>query len=83
MSSAPGTHVSKTGVLIEQYGFPGDSGIKSLEFSAGDMGSVSGLGTSPSNPLQYSCLGSFMGYRPWGHKRGLHDLVTKQQLRNK
>ena len=41
-------------------GFPGGSVVKNLPTSAGDMGSVSGLGKSPGggngNPLQYSCL---------------------------
>jgi len=47
--------------------------------SAGDLGSISGLGRSPGegngNPLQYSCLQNSMDrgawqavYRPWGHK---------------
>ena len=41
-------------------GFPGDSVVKNLYASAGDMGSISGLGRSPGegsgNPFQYSCL---------------------------
>ena len=42
--------------------------------SAGDLGSIPGLGRSPGegngNPLQYSCLENSMdrGYSPWGHK---------------
>ena len=46
--------------------------------SAGDLGSVSGLGRSPGdghdNPLQYSCLEnphgqrSLAGYSPWDRK---------------
>ena len=49
--------------------------------SAGDPGSIPGLGRSPGegtgNTLQYSCLGnsmdwvasqSLVGYSPWGHK---------------
>ena len=41
-------------------GFPGDSDGKESACSAGDPGSVPGLGQSPGegngNPLQYSCL---------------------------
>ena len=41
-------------------GFTGGSALKNLPASAGDMGSVPGLGRSPGegndNPLQYSCL---------------------------
>ena len=39
--------------------FPGGSDGKASAYSAGDLGSVPGLGRSPgegSNPLQYSCL---------------------------
>ena len=40
--------------------FPGGSLVKNLPASAGDTGSVLGLGRSPElgngNPLQYSCL---------------------------
>ena len=46
--------------------------------SAGDLGSIPGLGRSPgegnSNPLQYACLENLMDRRawwaavPWGHK---------------
>ena len=41
-------------------GFPGDSEGKETARSAGDSGSIPGLGRSPGegngNPLQYSCL---------------------------
>ena len=41
-------------------GFPGDSDGKEFTCSAGDMGSIPGLGKSPGEgtgyPLQYSCL---------------------------
>ena len=55
--------------------------------SAGDAGSVPGLGRSPgvgnANPLQYSCLGNPIGRRvwwaQWSCKRIRRDLVTKQQ----
>ena len=57
--------------------FPGCSVVKNLPASAGDMGSIPGLGRSlgkgNGNPLQYSCLENSMnrslaGYRPRGHK---------------
>ena len=45
-------------------GFPGGSVVKNLPASAGDVGSVPGLGRSPGegndNPLQYSCLGNLV-----------------------
>ena len=41
-------------------GFPGDSDGKESSCSAGDLGSIPGLGRSPGgghdHPLQYSCL---------------------------
>ena len=59
-------------------GFPGGSGSKESAWSAGDLGSIPGLGRSPGgghgNPLQYSCLEnphrqrSLVGYSPWGGK---------------
>ena len=52
--------------------------VKNLLASAGDTGSIPGLGRSPGgghgNPLQYSCLEnpheqrSLAGHSPWGHK---------------
>ena len=53
--------------------------VKNPSAKAGDMGSISGLETSPGEgngyPLQYSCLGNPMGrgawwatFSPWGHK---------------
>ena len=49
---------------MTQYGhmtiFPGGSEVKASACNAGDLGSISGLGSSPGegndNPLQYSCL---------------------------
>ena len=45
-------------------GFPGDSEGKETARSAGDSGSIPGLGRSPGegngNPLQYSCLENSM-----------------------
>ena len=46
-------------------GFPGGSEVKASACSAGDLGSIPGLGRSPGegngNPLQYSCLENPMG----------------------
>ena len=48
-------------------GFPGGSDGKESTSSAGDMGSIPGLGRSPGgghgNPLQYSCLENLHGQR--------------------
>ena len=48
-------------------GFPGGSVVKNLLASAGDTGSIPGLGRSPGegngNPLQYSCLENPMDRR--------------------
>ena len=50
-------------------GFPGGSVVKNLPTSAGDLGSVPGLGRSPGegngNPLQYSNLGNPMDRGAW------------------
>ena len=60
-------------------GFPGSSDGKESAFSAGDPGSISGLGRFPGegngNPLQYPWPGkshgqrSLSGYSPWGPKQ--------------
>ena len=54
---------------IPSWGFPGGSVVKNLPVSAGDGGSIPGLGGSPGggngNPLQYSCLENFMGRGAW------------------
>ena len=48
---------------------PGGSVSKESVCSAGDWGSIPGLGRSPGegigNPLQYSCLESFMDRGAW------------------
>ena len=50
-------------------GFTGGWVVKNLPASAGDMGSVSGLGRSPGegngNSLQYSYLGNCMDRGAW------------------
>ena len=63
-------------------GCPGGSGSKESACSAGDPGSVPGLGGSPGgghgNPLQYSCLENPMDGGVWRARvRG----VAKSQTR--
>ena len=72
---------------IQTYlGLPCSSAGKESSCSAGDPGSIPGLGRSPGeghgNPLQYSCLENPMGRRAWraivhGVARVGHDLATK------
>ena len=49
--------------------FPGGSDGKASAYSAGDPGSIPGLGRSPGegngNPLQYSCLENPTDGRAW------------------
>ena len=64
--------------LAEPLGFLGGSDSKESTCSAGDLGSIPGLGRSPGgghgNALQYSCLEnphgqrSLVGYSPRGCK---------------
>ena len=50
-------------------GFPGGSDNKQSACSAGDLGSIPGLGRYPGeengNPLQYSCLNNPMDRGAW------------------
>ena len=50
-------------------GFPGDSEGKESTYSAGNPGSIPGLGRFPGegngNPLQYSCLKNSEDRRAW------------------
>ena len=50
-------------------GFPGGSDGKESACSAGDLGSIPGLGRSPGegngNPVQYSCLVNSMDRGAW------------------
>ena len=62
-----------------QGGFPGGSEVKESACSAGDLGSIPGLGKSPGegngNPLQYSCLEI-----PWMEEPGgtVHGVAKSQ-----
>ena len=69
-------------------GFPHSSVGKEFACSAGDLGSITGLGRSPGegngNPLQDSCLDNPRDRGAWqaivhGVTRVGHDLVTKPQ----
>ena len=74
-------------------GFPGGSDCKESICSAGDLGSIPGLGRCPGggcgNPLQYSCLEnphgqrSLAGYSPQGRKEldMTEQLSTAQHMR--
>ena len=66
-------------------GFPGDSVVKNLPVSAGDMGSISGLGRSlgegNGNPLQYSCLGNPMDRETWWAT--VHGVAKESDIKKK
>ena len=55
--------------VMTSEGFPGGSVVMSLPASAGNMGSIPGLGRSPGggndNPLEYSCLKNPMDRGAW------------------
>ena len=72
--------------LSKIVGFPGGSDGKESTCSAGNLGSIRGLGRSPGgghgNPFQYSCLEnphgqrSLAAYSLLGHRVG-HDWTTQ------
>ena len=73
---------------LPHFGFPGGSVVKIPPASAGDAGSIPGLGRSPGegngHPLQFSCLGNPMDRGAWwaavmGSQRVRHGWVTKYQ----
>ena len=68
--------------LVTKQGFPGDSDGKESACSAGDLGSIPGLGISPGegngNPLQNSCLENSMNRGPW---QATVCVVPKSQTR--
>ena len=67
---------------IGPEGFPCSSVGKESACSAGDLGSIPGLGRSPGeengNPFQYPCLENLMDRRAWG--AAVHG-VTKSRTR--
>ena len=81
--NSPGKNI---GLGSHSLGFPGDSDSKESTSNVGDLGSITGLGSSPGGrhgkPLQYSCLEnphgqrSLAGYSPWGRK----ESDTTEQL---
>ena len=58
-------------MMLQTWGFPGDSEGKESACNVGDPGLMPGSGRSPGegngNPLQYSCLENPVD-RPWGRK---------------
>ena len=79
-----GTGIHKFDIIIKQ-GFPHSSVTKESASSAGNLGSIPGLGRSPGegngNPLQYSCLENPIGRGAWraivhGISRVRPDLAT-------
>ena len=68
----------KTGMITSQYSSVG----KEFACSAGDLGSIPGLGRSPGegngNPLQYPCLENLMDRGAWW--AAVHG-VAKSQAR--
>ena len=69
-------------------GFPGGSDGKKSAYSAGDLGSILGLGRSPGEgngyPLQYTCLENSMDRGAW--QAAVHgvakELDMTEQLNN-
>ena len=75
-------HILTQCILLVYLAFPGDSEGKESACSAGDPGSIPGLGRSPGEgkgyPLQYFGLENSMDsiYSLWGHK----ELDTTERL---
>ena len=69
-------------ISTQSEGFPGGSEVKVSACSAGDLGSIPGLGRSlgegNGNPLQYSCLENPMDGGAW---RAIVHGVAKSQTR--
>ena len=74
--------------LQSSWGFSGSSDGEESACSAGELGSIPGLGRSPGgghgNPLQYSCLENPMDRGAWwatvhGVARVFHDWETNTQ----
>ena len=73
---------SKNMIISIKGGFPCSSVGKESAYSAGDPGSIPGLGRSPGegngNPLQYPCLENLMDTGAWW--AAVHG-VSKSQAR--
>ena len=58
--SFSGTYIATKNLIVLFEGFPSGSDSKASACSAGDLGSIPGLGRSPAEgngtPFQYSCL---------------------------
>ena len=66
--------------LLVHLVFPGDSDSKESACNAGDLGLIPGSGRSPGeghgNPLQYSCLETFMDRAVW--QATVHGVAKSQ-----
>ena len=67
-------------VIPQMEGFPCGSASRESACNVGDLGSISGLGSSPGEgkgyPLWYSGLENSVDYSPWGCK----ESDTTEQL---
>ena len=83
-SSVPWVGAAREFFQKLQRGFPGASASKESACSAGDPGSISGLGRSPGegngNPLQYSCLENRMGRGAW--RATIHGVAESDMTEN-
>ena len=73
----------------QSLGFPGGTVVKSLPANAADLGDESSIlesarssGAANGNPLQYSCLESFMNSRAWTDYGVGHDCAHMQGKAN-
>ena len=82
LDSIPGLGGSPAEEIGCDLGFPCGSAGKESAYSAGDLGSISGLGRSPGagndNPPQYSCLENYMGRG--GLRATAHGATSQTQL---
>ena len=66
--------------MLDPEGFPGGSDGKESARSAGDLGSIPGLGRAPGgghgNPLWYSCLEDPMDREAW--RATVHGVLESQ-----
>ena len=83
-SSVPWVGAAREFFQKPQRGFPGASAGKESACSAGDPGSISGLGRSPGegngNPLQYSCLENRMDRGAWSDT--IHGVAESDMTEN-